>query len=60
MKIIYVVESLTRGGGAENAVVNLCIELKKLDHDPLIVHLWSPNNFEHETSKKLLAMFTVI
>jgi glycosyltransferase involved in cell wall biosynthesis len=48
MKIIYVVESLTRGGGAENAVVNLCIELKKLDHDPLIVHLWSPNNFEHE------------
>jgi glycosyltransferase involved in cell wall biosynthesis len=48
MKIIYVVESLTRGGGAENALVNLCIELTKLNHQPFIVHLWGPNNFQKE------------
>ncbi len=45
MKIIYVVESLTRKGGAENALVNLCIELVKMGHQPSIVYLWSPNDF---------------
>ena len=48
MKIIYVVESLTRGGGAENALVNLCIELTKSNHQPCIVHLWGPNDFQEE------------
>ena len=45
MKIIYVVESLARKGGAENALVNLCIELVKMGHEPSIVYLWSPNDF---------------
>jgi glycosyltransferase involved in cell wall biosynthesis len=48
MKIIYVVESLTRGGGAENALVNLCIELAKLNHQPCIIYLWGPNDFQKE------------
>lgn len=48
MKIIYVVESLTRGGGAENALVNLCIELAKSNHQPCIIHLWGPNDFQEE------------
>ena len=45
MKIIYVVESLSKKGGAENALVNLCIELVKMGHEPSIVFLWSPNDF---------------
>tara|TARA_B110000003_G_scaffold256930_1_gene274842 strand:+ start:28629 stop:29753 length:1125 start_codon:yes stop_codon:yes gene_type:complete len=48
MKIIYVIESLSRKGGAENALVNLCIELVKMGHEPSIVHLWSPNDFHSE------------
>ena len=48
MKIIYVVESLTSRGGAENALVNLCIELVKMGHEPSIVYLWSPNDFHLE------------
>lgn len=45
MKAIYVIESLSRKGGAENALLNLVIEMKKHGHHSMIVHLWGPNDF---------------
>ena len=48
MKVIYVIESLSRKGGAENALVNLVIEMKKLDHHSMIVHLWGSNDFQED------------
>ena len=48
MQLLYVVESLSKNGGAENALVNLAVEMRKLGHKIIIIHLWGPNDFEEE------------
>ena len=48
MKTIYVVESLSSKGGAENALLNIVLEMKKLGHESIIIYLWGPNDFEEK------------
>ena len=48
MKVIYVIESLSKLGGAENSLINLVIEMKKLGHNSMIVYLWGPNDFHEQ------------
>ena len=48
MKVIYVIESLSKLGGAENSLINLVIEMKKLGHNSMIVYLWGPNDFHKQ------------
>ena len=57
MKVLYVVESLSRKGGAENALVNLCIELVKIGHKPSIIYLWGPNDFHVELNARGIKMY---
>jgi len=59
MKIIYVVESLSKKGGAENAIVNLTIELVKLGHKPSIIHLWGDNDFKEALTSNGISYYSL-
>ena len=48
MKIVFVVESLSKKGGAENALINQSILLSSKGHEITIIHLWGPNDFKEE------------
>ena len=45
MKIFFVIESLSSKGGAENALINLVLELKKIGFELEIIYLWGQNDF---------------
>ena len=59
MNILFVIESLSRQGGAENALVNQCIYLKEMGHDISIIHLWSPNDFKDILDSKCIDYLSI-
>jgi glycosyltransferase involved in cell wall biosynthesis len=59
MEVIYIIESLSKKGGAENALVNLVIEMKKLGHQSKIVYLWGPNDFHEELQSYAIKTHTL-
>lgn len=46
MNIVFVIESLSRKGGAENALIQLAIEMQSREQNVQIVYLWGPNDFQ--------------
>lgn len=59
MKIVYIVESLSSFGGAENAVVNLALALKKRGHDVSIFYLNKPNHFVKILNNNKIEFFCI-
>ena len=47
MNVVFVIESLSRKGGAENALMHLAAELQSRKQNIEIIYLWGPNDF-HE------------
>ena len=52
MNTIYVIESLSRKGGAENALVNLVTQMSIMGHKSIIIYLWGPNDFVKELTSR--------
>ena len=59
MKVIYVIESLSKLGGAENSLINLVIEMKKLGHNSMIVYLWGPNDFHEQLASNDIKTYSL-
>ena len=51
MKILFLIQTLSLRGGAENALINLVLNLKDKGHEAQIIFLQQPNDFIHSLQK---------